>query len=51
MERIVSVTEKLSRKFTNDDEYIQKEIKAFASKTKLLKLTPEHICGKLVNES
>ena len=51
MESIVSVTEKLSRKFTNDDEYIQKEIKAFASKTKLLKLTPEHICGKLVNES
>lgn len=51
MESIISITEKLSRKFTNDDEYIQKEIKGFAAKTQLLKLTPEHICGKLVNES
>ena len=51
MDSIVRITEKLSHKFTNDDEYIQKEIKGFASKTLLLQLVPEHICGKLVNES
>jgi nitroimidazol reductase NimA-like FMN-containing flavoprotein (pyridoxamine 5'-phosphate oxidase superfamily) len=51
MDSIVRITEKLSHKFTNDDEYIQKEIKGFASKTLLLRLVPEHICGKLVNES
>ncbi len=48
---IADITAKLSRKFTSDEEYIAKEIKAFGAKTLLLKLVPEHICGKLVNES
>lgn len=49
--KIVDITRRLCRKFTDDEEYIEKEIKAFASKTLLLELCPEHICGKTVNES
>ena len=48
---IADITTKLSLKFTQDIEYIQKEIKQHAHRTLLLKLTPEHMCGKLVNES
>ncbi|MBO5410260.1 MAG: pyridoxamine 5'-phosphate oxidase family protein, partial [Clostridia bacterium] len=48
---VVSVSQKLSRKFTDDETYIEKEIKAFASKTLILELTLEHICGKAVTES
>jgi len=51
MDRIIDITTKLSYKFTNDEEYIQKEIKGHAHRTLLIQLTPEHICGKLVNES
>lgn len=50
-ETIVDISIKLSHKFTQDDQYIQKEIDKHASGTLLLKLTPEHICGKLVRES
>ncbi len=48
---VVSITEELSRKFTDDEEYIKNEISAFADKTLLLKLTPEHISGKTVTEA
>ena len=51
IKRIKEITEKLSRKFTDDEEYISKEIDSFADKTLLLKLTPEHICGKKITES
>ena len=50
-QRIVDIAAKLSRKFTQDEEYIRREIEVYASKTLLLELTPEHICGKSVNES
>ena len=33
------------------EEYIRKEIAQSGKGTLLLKLTPEHICGKLVNEA
>ena len=49
--RIVDITTKLSHKFTQDDAYITKEIKQHAHRTLLLALSPEHICGKLVEES
>ena len=49
--RIVDITAKLSHKFTQDEAYIQEEIQHHASRTRLLVLTPEHICGKLVEES
>ena len=50
-QRIVDIAAKLSRKFTQDEEYIRREIELYASKTLVLELTPEHICGKSVNES
>lgn len=48
---IIRVTRKLSRKFTQDDAYIDNEISHYLKATLLLKLTPEHITGKRVNES
>jgi len=51
MDRIVEVTGALSRKFTDDEQYIQEEIRLHGHRTLLLRLTPEHICGKQVEES
>lgn len=51
MDKIVNITTKLSHKFTQDDEYIKAEIENYAKATLLLELSPEHICGKLVQES
>lgn len=48
---VADICRKLSGKFTDDTEYVNKEIKAFLSKTLLLKLIPEHICGKTIKES
>ena len=50
-DKIINITEKLSYKFTNDDKYIKNEIEKYAHRTILLVLTPEHISGKLVQES
>lgn len=50
-EAIADISRKLSCKFTQDEAYIEKEIKENLRATLLLALTPEHICGKLVNES
>ena len=51
-DKIVSdITRKLSRKFTTDEEYIDKEICDYIENTILLKLTCEHLCGKLVHEA
>ena len=50
-EEIVDITTKLSRKFTQDEAYIAEEIRQHAHRTLLLVLTPEHICGKLVQEA
>ena len=50
-EQTVAIVSELSRKFTRDEEYIAEEIRRFAKGTLLLKLTPEHICGKRVTES
>jgi len=51
MDTIVDVTTRLSHKFTLDDAYIQKEIQQSAKGTLLLRLKPEHICGKRIKES
>ena len=50
-DRTVDITTKLSHKFVQDDAYIKDEIEKHAHRTLLLVLTPEHICGKLVEES
>lgn len=49
--QIADITTKLSRKFTQDETYIQREIAAFAHETLLLRLVPEHMCGKRVTEA
>ena len=56
--RLVTDTEKareiatgICRKFTDDEDYIQKELKSALSRVQCLELTPEHMTGKLVNES
>jgi hypothetical protein len=50
MEQIVDITRRLSLKFIQDEEHIRKEIEGSAHRTLLMKLVPEHICGKLVSE-
>lgn len=50
-ELIAQITRKLCYKFIRDEEYITREIESFAHETLLLRLKPEHICGKLVTES
>ncbi len=51
LEQVIEIVTRLSHKFTQDDEYIKTEIKSAAHKTLLLKLRPEHICGKQVLEA
>ena len=51
MDKIADITTKLSYKFTQDEEYIKREIEVSGPNTLLLQLTPEHICGKLVTEA
>ena len=41
----------LVRKFTDDEEYLEKELKNFLPGVQCLKLVPDHMTGKLVNES
>ena len=48
---IVDISARLSRKFTGDERYIEKEIAASGPRTLLIKVTPEHICGKRVLEA
>lgn len=51
LDKIADITTKLSYKFTQDDEYIKREIEVSGHNTLLLQLTPEHISGKLVTEA
>ena len=50
-DEVIRVATALSRKFTDDEGYIAREIKAFAHETRLLKLTLDNITGKHVTES
>lgn len=50
-ERVRDIAARLSRKFTDDEDYIAQEIKRFGRATLLLAMTIEHICGKIVTES
>ncbi len=51
MEQIIDIVTKLSYRFIQDDEYIKEEIRLHGHRTLLMKLSPEHMCGKLVTES
>jgi len=48
---VYEISRRLSSKFTDDREYIEREIQRSGPKTLLFALVPEHITGKLVNES
>lgn len=50
-ERSIEIFRALSLKFTSDTEYIDSEIEKYAKATLCYELRPEHITGKLVNES
>ncbi|MCR5089727.1 MAG: pyridoxamine 5'-phosphate oxidase family protein [Oscillospiraceae bacterium] len=50
-ERAMEISRSLSLRFTEDREYIEKEIQHAGPRTLCFALTPEHISGKLVNES
>ena len=47
----IEVSRRLSRKFTQDEDYIQHEVEKSGPRTLVFALTPEHMTGKLVNES
>lgn len=50
-EKAMEICRKLSLKFTENTEYIDKEIKNFGAATLCYELRPEHMTGKTVNES
>ena len=49
--KIAAISRQLSYKFTQDEAYIEQEIRQYAKATLLLELTPDHMTGKLVNEA
>ena len=50
-ETVYQISKELSRKFTDDDEYIQREIERSGPGTLMFAHVPEHITGKIVHES
>ena len=50
-ETIYRISRQLSLKFTDDNDYIQREIDRSGPRTFMFALRPEHISGKLVNEA
>ena len=50
-EKVYDIARQLSRKFTDDEAYIEKEVEHAGPKTLMFALTPEYMTGKLVNES
>ncbi len=49
--KVQKICESLGRKFTDDEDYIRKEIESAGPRVLCLELAPEHITGKLVKES
>ena len=50
-EKVYRICAELSHKFTKDESFIQGEIDRSGAGTLMFALVPEHITGKLVNES
>ena len=50
-ETIYWIAERLSRKFTDDEAHIRHELEHSGPGTLMFALVPEHMTGKLVNES
>lgn len=51
LEKTKYICSNLCRKFTDDEEYLQKELTNALPRVQCLELTPQHMTGKLVNES
>ena len=47
----LELTRQLSRKYTQDEAYIQKEIDSYGHEVLVFYLEPEHITGKITKES
>lgn len=50
-DKIYQIARELSYKFTSDSDYIENEIEHFGPATFMFAIRPEHISGKIVNES
>ena len=50
-EKAREICTRLCRKFTEDEEYIRKELESALPRVQCLELTIDHMTGKLVNES
>ena len=50
-EEIYRIARLLSRRFTDDEEYIEKEVEHAGWRTLMFALVPEYMTGKLVNEA
>ena len=48
---MLELSRKLSYKFTDDTDYIEKELVQSGPRTLMFRLRPEHICGKRVHEA
>ncbi len=50
-EKAAMICTNICRKFTDDEEYLQRELDHALSRVQCLELNPEHMTGKLVNEA
>lgn len=50
-EKTIEMSRRLSRKFTDDEGYIEDEIRRAGARTLLMALVPEHMTGKRVREA
>ena len=50
-DKINRISAMLARKFTNDEQYIEKEIENHGAATLMFALVPEYMTGKMINEA
>ncbi|MCR4619059.1 MAG: pyridoxamine 5'-phosphate oxidase family protein [Lachnospiraceae bacterium] len=50
-EKAIEICSHLTRKFTDDEEYLRNELKNSLAHVQCLEITIDHMTGKLVNES
>ena len=50
-EKAKEICTQLCRKFTDDQDYLEKELQTAFSRVQCIELTPENVTGKLVRES
>ena len=50
-EKAKTICTEITRKFTDDEEYLAHELEDAFRRVQCLDLTPEHVTGKLVNEA